>query len=132
MNIREQAQHIVDARTKATPAPLKAEDMGSEGYALYARPEEVSLRDVHDAIGVHGCIGVIRDGRDWAQLRGNAEYIEAAWNSAPDIARTLIEALDVLERTAEAKMPYVPYYSEAQWYEEIARDFLASLEKEAD
>ena len=98
MTTREKAQHIIDSRAKATAAPLKAVGMGSEGYNLYARPEGVSLRDVYDAIGFRGCVGEIRAGKDWAQLRGNAEYIEVAWNGAPDIARKLIEALDVLER----------------------------------
>lgn len=32
VNIREKAQRIINARTKATPAPLKAEREGSEGF----------------------------------------------------------------------------------------------------
>ena len=128
MNIREQAKHIIDVRAKATPAPLKAEGMGSEGYNLYARPEGVALRDVYDAIGFSGRIGEIRSGRDWAQLRGNAEYIAAAWNDAPDIARKLNEALDFIEELVQ------PRKYDASATRQAAREFLASLEKgdEAD
>ncbi len=96
-SVHEKAQSIIESRAKATPAPLKAEGMGSEGYNLYAQVDGGSYRDNLDTLGFRGCIGEIRAGKDWAQLRGNAEYIEKVWNDAPDIAHALIEAIEHIE-----------------------------------
>ncbi len=105
MNIREKAQKIIDARTAATQAPIRSEGIGSEGYNLYADVRD-SYPDVVERLGFSGRIGEIRGSEDWAQLRGNAEYIEAAWNGADEIARKLIGALDTIQAMCDAADRY--------------------------
>ncbi len=128
MNIREKAQKIIDARTTATPAPIRAEWIGSDASKYNLYPDMHGAHsDVTRRLGFSGHIGEVSGGNGWAELCGNAKYIETAWNDADEIARKLIEALDVIQAMCDSADRYA---SHANARPEL--DYAASMANGAD
>lgn len=73
----EERKAIRERVNKATVGPWVAECLGSEGYTIKA-DFHGDLAEAYALLGFRGNIGEVRGGRDWQELRSNAEFIAAA------------------------------------------------------
>lgn len=99
-NILTRAQRLVELSDKATHAPMVAEAIGSEGYQLRTKVDGSTYRDHYEQLGFRGEIGEIRGGRDWQELRANAELCAAGFSDGPAIAQALVDMSHILYRLA--------------------------------
>lgn len=87
-------QAIRERVNKATRGQWVAEGIGSEGYNIRVNIHG-NLKERYDAIGFSGRIAETRSGRDWQEIRANAEFIVHAREDLPN-------ALDEIERLRDA------------------------------
>jgi len=89
----------IQARHKATTqGEWQAVCIGSEGYTLRVSAGP-TMRENYDALGFSGKIGEVRGGRDWKELRANAEFLGHAHEDIGKMSMEIERLRELNERT---------------------------------
>lgn len=106
----------IQARHKATTqGEWQAVCIGSEGYTLRVSAGQ-TMRENYEALGFSGRIGEVRGGRDWKELRANAEFLghahEDVGKMSAEIERLREGLGSLIKQSERAVLPKIQSHDE--------------------